>query len=92
MHSLVKDKTMSKNLCNEEAIHFKIQFLIIFIYKNELVNDFISGKGHVIASFVIIQFLHKLMKTTVQIFKKFQLKTYYLYYNTPPHPISPPIK
>lgn len=77
---------MSKNLCNEEAIHFKIQFLIIFIYKNELVNDFISGKGHVIASFVIIQYLHKLMKTTVQIFKKFQLKTLFiLQHPTPSH-------
>lgn len=31
LHSLVKDKTMSKNFCNEAAIYIKIQFLFSFI-------------------------------------------------------------
>lgn len=31
LHSLVKDKTMSKHFCNEEAIYIKIQFLFSFI-------------------------------------------------------------
>lgn len=88
---IVKDKTMSKNFCNEEAIYVKILFLFSFM-KMTYSQWFHFREASCHRSFVIIYFLHKHVKTTVPIFKKFQLYKNIIYITTPhPTPFHPPL-